>query len=276
MNRRSYDERWADAVAAELAAQPPGPGPVLVEADLAGLPAPVARHVRASGAVGRPRPRNVRVAFDALMYRKPGAPPMNATSAQVNWFDRPTRLFLMKARMFGLPVRALHIYRAEQATFQVRAGGLVTMVDQAGDEISAAETVTVLNDLCVFAPGALADSRLAWEAVDDREAGVTFTNGPHRVTARLLFNDRDELVDFWSDDRPESGDGHPVPRRWSTPLSDYRVIDGMRLPTRGTAVYARPEGPFTYGEFTLSAIAYDVTAADPESGARGTVPAMRE
>lgn len=39
---------------------------------------------------------------------------------QGNVFGRPARLFLMKAHMFGLPVRALHLYRKEAATFQVR------------------------------------------------------------------------------------------------------------------------------------------------------------
>ena len=36
----------------------------------------------------------------------------------------------MSARMFGLPVRALHVYRAEQATFTVRVASTVTMIDQ--------------------------------------------------------------------------------------------------------------------------------------------------
>jgi hypothetical protein len=249
-------------VAEQLAAQSLVPAPILAEAHLAPLPAPVRRYVLASGAVGRPCPRNLRLVMDAQMFRKPGGPPIAATSTQLNWFDRPTRLFLMKARMFGLPVRALHLYRDEQATFQVRVAGLVTMVDQAGESISSAETVTLLNDLCAFAPGALVDTRLAWTPIDDRSASVVFTNGRRRVTATLLFNERDELADFWSDDRPESGDNVVLARRWNTPLSAYQVIDGLRLPTSGEAVYQRPEGPFTYGTFTLRSVAYDVAATE--------------
>ena len=264
MTARSFDQRWADAVQDELRAlaDRPAAAPELTEADLVDLPAPVRRYVMASGAVGRPVPRTMRLAFDAVMRRKPGESGMSSSSVQVNGFgSRPVRLFLMKARMFGLPVRALHLYRGDEATFQVRVASLATIVDLAGDEISRAETVTVLNDLCVFAPGVLAGARLTWRAIDDRTAAVTFTNGRWTVGATLLFNERDELVDFWSDDRPESADGGLVPRRWSTPLSDYRVIDGRRLPTRGTAVYARPEGPLAYGEFTLRSIAYDAAAA---------------
>jgi hypothetical protein len=262
---RSLQARYDQVVAAEFAAQPlRAAAPVLTPEDLARLPAPVRRYVERSGAIGRPRPQNMRVVLDADMYRGPGQAPMRATSIQHTFFDRPARLFLMKARMLGLPVRALHIYRQEQATFTVRVASLVNMVDLRGDEISAAETVTVLNDLCLMAPGALVDPRLAWAPVDDRTAAVTFTIGSHRVRATLVFNDCDELVDFWSDDRPEASSGRFVPARWSTPVDGYRDVGGFHLLHRGSAVYARPEGPFTYGTFTLRSIEYDVAGPGPE------------
>jgi hypothetical protein len=87
---------------------------------------------------------------------------------------------------------------------------------------------------------------------------VTFTNGPHRVTATLLFNERDELIEIWSDDRPDSSSGRFIPMRWNTPVGDHREIGGLRLPTRGRTVYAHPDGPFTYGEFNLRSITFDL------------------
>ncbi len=257
---RSLRARHDRVVAAEFATQPMMPrGATLAAEDLTGLPDPVRRYIERSGAVGRPRPQTMRVVMDAAMYSKPGQAPMRARSVQYNSFGRPTRLFLMDARMFGLPVRALHVYRQEQATFTVRVASTVTMVDLSGEAISAAETVTVLNDMCLMAPAALLDPRLSWRSVDDRCAAVTFTNGPHVVTATLMFNDHDELVDFWSDDRPDSSTGTFVPMRWSTPVTEYRDVDGRHLLHRGSAVYLRQDGPFTYGEFTLRSIQYDVT-----------------
>jgi hypothetical protein len=258
MTRPVSRARFDELVRAEFAAQPLTPAVALTEDDLAPLPIPVQRYVRASGAVGRPRPRNVRIEFDAVMRRRPGEPGMAARSIQYNVFGRPSRLFFMTARMFGLPVGALHVYRLEEATFTVRVASLVNMVDQDGPEISRAETVTVLNDLCVFAPGALVDPRLRWQAIDDRSAAVELANGPHRVSATLVFDERDDLVDFWSDDRPDSSSGRFVPMRWSTPLGDHRTFGGIRLPARGSTVYTRPDGPFTYGEFTLRSVAYDL------------------
>jgi hypothetical protein len=252
----SYEQRWRSAVREELEAGLPSPGPVLHEADLAGLPEPVRRYVVASGAVGRPIPRSFRLDFAAVMSRRPGDR-LRSVSRQVNVIGRPARLFLMRSRMFGFPVQALHLYRGTAATFQVRVAGAVTMVDQAGEGISRGETVTILNDMVLYAPGALADPRLAWEPVDDATARVVFTNGPWSVAATLLF-DGDRLVDFWSDDRPESVGKTFVARRWRTPLDTYRVVDGIRVPTHGFAVYERPEGPLTYGEFTLWSLRYDV------------------
>jgi len=259
----SFQARFDRAVAEEFAARAAEPAVVLAEADLTAMPDPVRRYVVRSGAVGRPRPRNARIEFDALMWSKPGASPMRARSIQYNFFDRPTRLFTMKARIYGLPVGALHLYREEAATFQVRVASLVNVVDLKGEGISRTETVTVLNDLCFFAPGALADPRVTWEAVDDRTAVVRFANGPHRVSATLLFNDADELVDFWSDDRPEGGGGVLRQMRWNTPIDDYRDVDGRHVGHHGLAVYAYPDGPFTYGDFRLRSVAYDVAGPTP-------------
>ena len=256
---RSLRKHYDHVVAAEFGKEPlRAAGAPLTADELADLPAPVRRYVERSGAVGRPRPQNMRVVLDANMYRKPGQPPMHARSVQYNFFTRPSRLFLMQARMFGLPVRALHVYREESATFTVRVASAVTMVDLHGPDISAAETVTVLNDLCLMAPGALLDPRLAWSEVDQRTAQVTFTNNPHKVTATLAFDDDGDLVEFWSDDRPDSSGGSFIPMRWSTPVSEYRDVDSRRLLHRGSAVYQRPDGPFAYGEFTVRSIEYDV------------------
>jgi hypothetical protein len=48
--------------------------------------------------------------------------------------------------------------------------------------------------------------------------------------------------------------------RWNTPISGYREIDGRRLPTYGSAAYNLPDGVFTYGEFTVRSIAFDLPA----------------
>ena len=231
------------------------PQPVLTEADVAKLPPPVQRHVRRCGALGRPRPVLLQWLFDAEMVRKPGQAGLPGVAEQFDRFDIPQRVFFMRSKMFGLPVAVLHRYEGTQASMTVRLASLFNVVDLHSDELARTETVTLLNDLVFFAPAWLVDPRLAWRAVDERRADVTFSNGAHRVGATLHFDDRGDLVNFTSEDRSMLQDDGSFKRvRWSTPTRGYRDFDSLRLPSAGEAVWHLhdgPEGDFVYGRFTL-------------------------
>ena len=226
--------------------------PIITEDTLAGLPAPVQRYMRVTGNVGKPRIASLEIAFAAEMFSKPGDPPMKGRVRQYDRLDPPKRLFFLPTWMKGLPVQVLHNYHGAEATMRVRLASLVNVVDAKGPDLSRTETVTLLNDLAFFAPSWLADPRLQWRAMDDRQAFVTFTNGPHSVTATLVFNDAGDLVNFISDDRGAmQDDGTLRITRWSTPMHSYTVLDGRRYATEGEAIWHYPEGDFTYGHFRL-------------------------
>jgi hypothetical protein len=48
---------------------------------------------------------------------------------------------------------------------RVKVASILMMVDAKGPEMDQAETVTLFNDLCVFAPGALIDPRIRWQVI---------------------------------------------------------------------------------------------------------------
>ena len=72
------------------------------------------------------------------------------------------------------------------------------------------------------------------------------------------------LTICWSDDHPDSSSGTVIPMRWSTPVTEYRDIGDRDLMDRGATVYLRPDGPFTYGEFTSRSIQYDLRDPDED------------
>jgi hypothetical protein len=251
---------FVSKVKAEFAKQPLKQEEVLTDADIAHLPDPVRAYLAYTKVVGKPKPQNFRIVFDAQMWRKPGSKPMQAASVQYNFLgENPARLFYMTASQLLVPFRVLHAYANREATMQVRVAGLFNAVNIRGTPLTEAETVTLLNDLCAFAPGALADSRFTWSEPDSMSARVTFANGPYRISAVLHFNAVGELVNFVSDDRSAlQDDGSLKKVRWSTPLSDYQDFEGRRIPTHGEAVYHYPKGDFTYGAFSIRSIAFNV------------------
>jgi hypothetical protein len=233
---------------------------VISDKEIAHLPYCVKKYLAYTGAIGKSKPQNVFIEFDASMYRKPGDKPMKSHSVQYNFYGQFSRLFLMDASKMGIPFRAMHIYKNNEAIFQVKVAELFNVVNISGDELTRAETVTVLNDMCIFAPGSLIDNRLTWNEIDSLSAKVTLTNGKYVVSAILYFNESGELINFISDERSAlQDDGTMKQVRWSTPISDYKEIEGRRIPTYGETIWHYPEGDFTYGVFNLRSIRYNVT-----------------
>ncbi len=241
--RAEYDAR-AGALSTSVA-------PPITEAELAPLPELVQKYLRFVGVVGRPHVRTFHATFRGRIRSGPDAPWMELRGEQTNAVEPTVRLFFLDATMKGLPVDGLHAYAPDGARMRVRLLSLLPVAGGSGLDFTRTETVTVLNDLCLMAPGALVDRRIAWKPIDARTVEATFTQGPHTVRATLLFDERGALVNFWSDDRPAlAPDGRTfLPQRWSTPVGDYRLQGGLMLASRGEARYAAPTGEYAYIQF---------------------------
>jgi Family of unknown function (DUF6544) len=240
-----------------------GPAATIADADLAPLPLPVQRYLRASGVVGQPRVRNYRVRMHGRIRSGPDAGWMPLAAEQYNVVDEPARFFYLSAAMLAVPVQGYHRYVGASASMTVKAAALVPVADASGPEMTQSETVTLFNDMCVMAPATLIDPAIAWEPVDACTARAAFTNAGHTIRAELTFNDAGELTNFWSDDRYQTApDGRGVRRvRWSTPLRAYRAFGPIRLASGGEARWHEAEREYTYIELTFDDIRYNVTAA---------------
>ena len=235
-------------------------GTAVTEADLAALPDPVQRYVRRSGVVGRPPVTDFRATWTGRIRSAPDSAWMTFTADQLDIVDTPQRFFMMNARMKRLPVDVLHAFDLDGATMRVRLLSVRTMVDAKGAALTRAETVTLFNDLCCLAPGALLSPDISWESIDKHTAAAHFTLGVNTVTAELRFDDSGDLVDFVADGRGAmSADGRTVtPLRWSTPLRGYAQVGPARVATKAEVKWHPDSGAWTYGEFELTSLAYNV------------------
>jgi hypothetical protein len=172
---------------------------------------------------------------------------------QHNFTREPARLFMMRARRGGLPVDVLHVFAHGEATMRARALALFPVVSGGGAAFTRAETVTLLNDFCLLAPGALVDTAFRWAAIDSRSARVTYSLGAHTVSAEVVVNDAGDLVDFVSDDRAmTSSDGRQLIRqRWSTPIASHQAMRGTRVMLHAEGRWHTPAGDYVYIELDL-------------------------
>jgi hypothetical protein len=254
-----WDQRTQAALESSSTAQP-----VVTEADLAGLPDPVARYLRRSGAVGQPRVSNFFAEVHGRIRSGPDKDWMSFSGRQFNTYgDTPQRLFYMDATMYGLPVTVFHVFAARAATMRGKVLSLVPILDAKGPEMNRSETVTLFNDMVVFAPAALIDAPVRWTGVSDTRVRATYTRAGESVTADLVFNSAGDLVDFVSHDRSRaSTDGTSFTvLPWNTPISEYGNLHGRRVAVRGEAMWDAPgpEGHFSYIEFSVDDLADNVS-----------------
>ena len=192
---------------------------------------------------------------------------MTFTADQLDIVDTPQRFFMMDARMKGLPVDVLHAFDSAGATMRVRLLSIRSIVDVKGPALTHAETVTLFNDLCCLAPGALLSPDITWRPIDNRSVAAYFTLGVNTVAAELHFDESGDLVDFVADGRGAmSADGRTVtPLRWSTPLRDYAQVGPARVATKAKVNWQPDSGTWTYGEFELTSLAYNVANRNPST-----------
>lgn len=231
---------------------------VLEQSDLAHLPKPVQQYIQNSGAVGQPRIRSFNVELAGAIRARNGNW-MPFTSTQYNFIDQSARFFFMNAVKSNLPVAGFHCLKKGIAFMDIRLLSIFRVQHASGPAMNKADTVTFFNDMCCLAPATLIDPRITWRDEGNGKVRATFTSQDVSISADLFFNDRDELVNFVSKDRPAlQNDGKFDQIPWSTPLSQYDDRLGYHLPRQADAVYQYPDGSFMYGRFEITKVSYNV------------------
>ncbi len=231
------------------------PERLITEKDLEPLPAPVQRYLRYAGVINRPVVNNFRVVFTGEMREK-GKDYFPFRSVQYNFIDNPARLFFMKGHMFGMDLPGYHHYSQGKARMDIKLFGLVPLVSKSGHVMNKTETVTFFNEMCLLAPASLTDRRIQWHAIDNEKSKAVFTNDTISISAVLYINERGQLTNFTSEDRTSMND--MTQYLFSTPVNEYKSINGINLMYSGEAVWHYADGPFTYGKFYLKEIAYNI------------------
>jgi len=228
---------------------------ILTVEDTRDLPLPVQKYLAYTGVIGKEKVQNVRIICDGMFRPDPRKGLVPMVSEQYNFFDKPSRFYYIKLKMFGIPVVGVHSYKDATASMRIKIASLFQVADAKGEIMNKAETVTIFNDMCLLAPASLIDKRIKWETIDPLTVKATFTNNESTISALLYFNEKGEIVNFVSDDRCLTTTGEEFRQaRWSTPVRDYKDFNGVKLASYGEAVWNLPEGDYCYGQINIKEV----------------------
>ena len=194
----------------------------------------------------RPTPAQVCITQTGTMWSKPGARPMHFAATERFAVDRVA--FCWRARFRIAPAVAINVsdcYDAGEGSLRVKLFG-VPLQRRSGPEVALAEAFRYLAEL-PWAPFAIAANReLDWEERDARSVEVSCRVNEKRLGVIFDFDASGDIVRCSAAARPRDVGGETIPTPWGGELSEYRPLDGIRLPTFGEVYWDLPEGRFVY------------------------------
>lgn len=226
--------------------------------DLSQLPEAVKKYLLCVGVVGKEKTKSYYVEMSGGMKLDEQSDFSDSTAKQYSFHELCTRLFYMTMKHKGLKVVGYHQYANMSASMIIKILDVFKVVDVSGEEMLKGETVTLFNDMCLFAPGTLIDERITWEEIDPYNVKGTFINQGIQVSAILTFNEKYQLIDFKSEDRYMSvKDGTFLKVPWSTPISEYATLNGYNLISKGSAIWHLDSGEFEYFRTKIKEVRYN-------------------
>jgi hypothetical protein len=218
------------------------------EGALAGLPAPVARYLRAVLREGQPLPRSVRIEWrgDFLVRPPDGWGPFTATQVVA---IRPGG-FVWDARMRmapGVSVRVRDGFVHGEGSMRAKALGLFTVVSVEGTpEIAGAALQRWLAEAAWY-PWALAPGQgVEWTPLDDTSARATTQVAGVTASIDYHFGPDGLVVRVYAAERGRDVNGRSVPTPWEGHLAEWGEGGGVRVPLAGEVAWLLPEGRQAY------------------------------
>jgi hypothetical protein len=156
----------------------------------------------------------------------------------------------------GLWLTARDFYLKGQGGFRGKLWGLIPLVRGVGREVDISSLIRYLSEAVWFPFALLPGPGCRWEAAGPDAARVILTDLGLEVSGIMSFNASREITRFFTSERYRDQKGTPVRTDWSAVYARYETFQGMRVPTRGAAIWHLPEGPLPYVRLRVTGVEF--------------------
>jgi len=233
-------------------AQPPGV--MVTESMLASLPAPAQRYFRYAGVLGSSIPRVVTIKKNGRIRGSATDNWMSFEAEEIYSTSPPA--FVWRAyfpAVFAPIALGRDEYLEGRGSILMKMLGTVPLADEHDDELAAAGLMRYLNESMWF-PASLLGPNVRITPVDEESFRATLVDRGLSAEAVFFVDGEGRLVNFRASRYDTSTRALGT---WETPVSGYRMIDGLNLPTNGSAVWKRDAGDLSYIELEVTRITYE-------------------
>ena len=181
---------------------------------------------------------------------------MPFTAEQYYTTDPPAFIWNGRVKFGPLTIAtARDKYYQGKGNMLVKLCSLFKVVDASGPEMNQGTLVRYLNEAMWF-PSAYLEDYIQWEALDGNSARATMSYQGEIASAILYFGEQGEITNFVAERYMTADDEYRL-ETWSTPITEYGEIRGVRIPIKGSAVWILSDGDFEYIQVEITDIEYN-------------------
>lgn len=228
---------------------------VVVTADMVStLPAPARRYFEHSGVVGKPIPRLVRLRQVGRIRANPTDKWMDLEAEEFYSTSPPAFVWRAHFPKTRLPiVLGRDEYLDGAGSIVMKMLAVYPVADERGQELGPAGLMRYLNEMAWF-PAAFLGENVTIEPVDEACFRVTIADRGMTATALMFIDEEGRLINFRAQ---RFHTGTRTMETWETPMAKHGVLEGVRLPIAGAAVWKLKNGDFPYIELEVTDVKYD-------------------
>lgn len=230
---------------------------IVTKEDLENLPENVQRWLEYSGISGREKILTVRLKQKATMRLNKNKPWMSVQAEQYFTTEEPN--FIWKATIKPAPL--IHIvgrdkYWNGKGSMLIKFLSLFTVADSEGKEVNQGTLLRYLAEMVWF-PTAALNNYIIWNEIDDNNAQATMTYKGVTASGLFSFNDKGEVIKFEAERYGEFDKKFRL-EVWSISLHDYKIFEGIMIPSRGEVTWKLKSGDFNWFNFEVTEIEYNI------------------
>lgn len=221
------------------------------EAELVGLPAPVARYFRTALKDGQPIIKRAHITWKGeFNMGKPGTDKWALFTAEQEFVPSAPG-FIWDARISmapGMNTLVRDAFVAGAGSMFAKVLGLVTVADSRDTPAIAAGALQRYLGEAVWFPTALLPSQgIKWDAIDEHRARAIVTAGETTAWLEFRFGTDGLIASAYTPERMfDDGKNPPTPHPWQARNLLYSEINGMKVPEDSTVEWLFPAGAYPY------------------------------
>ena len=153
--------------------------------------------------------------------------PYNKLIAQRPGFDWNGRVTVLP----GVPVLVHDTYIAGEGILHAALFGLFSLANIRGKgEVAKGQLMRFFAEAAWYPTALLPSQGILWEAVGDRSAQGTLTEGDIKITMLFTFNEQDLIENVEAEARERTVGDKVIPTPWRGHFWNYREHSGMQIP----------------------------------------------